>query len=639
MTSNRESFNDDSDMEFSLPPTPIIPSFDEQASLAPQMEDLAVQSDSHEASKNGISDVIMESSRSSLHVLDSGVTQEIEDAYDSESDMDVSLPPSPQHNLTAIYPGDDDLYGGVPDSGSVLANTPFREESSSSGTADDDDSIPGLTISARMRSSAPITQTLETRTSSFDAPSLAMSPRHQVEPTSTDTVTHSPLKPAEESGGEAPELDVTDPNISGDDPVRDDPASSTMEITAAETGLTSAKDVSAEDVSAERPLKETLRMVVKMRLQCDHQAREDRIEPILLANHALAEPASLRQRSSGKLFYEVNTRIRSATDAYHHNRSALEDHFNQRQSVLLEKVHRLREEYLTLHRRWLIHCAKLDEVITANALEEAAATAGRTTRRSTTVLGDAVRSDLEMEQIIASLGNEELTDANHLAIRNVANIPDMISVTRGAVDYVYDDNNNIVDNPADFYAPRTGIDDWTEEEKATFLEKFVETPKQFGLIAQFLPNKTAAQCVTYYYLHKRTFIDFRKALSRQASGKRKRGGRRSDNKQKGNALLADIRKRDDEVFRDGPTTRRKRAAPTQPPEGRKSAVSRRTALQEPTEPTETPSVTPDPEPEPRRRRRRIIPAPRAMVESEQADADSTEVRISITRCLIVLITV
>ena len=92
----------------------------------------------------------------------------------------------------------------------------------------------------------------------------------------------------------------------------------------------------------------------------------------------------------------------------------------------------------------------------------------------------------------------------------------MIAVVRGQVDFVYDDTNHAVLDPTAYYDTKTGITDWTDEEKEIFLDKFAAYPKQFGIIASFLPNKTPPQCVDYYYLHKKKFIDFRKVVQQLA---------------------------------------------------------------------------------------------------------------------------
>ncbi|KAI0718803.1 hypothetical protein C8T65DRAFT_539512, partial [Cerioporus squamosus] len=230
-------------------------------------------------------------------------------------------------------------------------------------------------------------------------------------------------------------------------------------------------------------LSDALRMVVKLRFRHDPITQEARVEPILFSNRQLAEPDSEETPAPDAVVQEVKEKEqrRRSDGIYDGTKHSLRKRFAQHQAALAEKVERLRKEYLALHEKWLVHCAKLDEVARASALEEAAATACRTTRR-TAAMGDAVRSDLEMEQILASLGNEELTDANHLSAKNAAVIPDMVSVTKGRVDFIYDDTNHLVEDPHEFYKLETGIDDWTEEEKAILLEKYAIYPKQFGII-------------------------------------------------------------------------------------------------------------------------------------------------------------
>ncbi|KZP24993.1 hypothetical protein FIBSPDRAFT_734796 [Athelia psychrophila] len=365
-------------------------------------------------------------------------------------------------------------------------------------------------------------------------------------------------------------------------------------------------------MSDAKSIAEALRVVVMTRLRCDRQTREERVNPVLMANRSIAPaPSSRPSASPEEIVREASEgqKLLSRMAAFAHIQPALKDRIDHRQNTLVEKTSQLREEYLLLHERWQAHCVKLDSKSTkknkdvpvvAEEIPVIPASSGRSTRRTAAILGDAVRSDLEMEQIIASLGVEELTDPNHLALRNLAKIPDMISVTHGEVKYLFDDTNNIVDDPIRFYNTSANVESWTEEEREIFLEQFAANPKQFGIIASRLPAKTASQCVAYYYLHKKKHIDFRKIISQYAPGKRKRGGRRTD-KQKGNALMADIRQHDDEVTlsHSGPTTRRKRRtvlSAVKPP------LSRLGATQLEMTPTSTP--TPDPEPEVRKRGRK-----------------------------------
>ncbi|KAF9010187.1 hypothetical protein BDQ17DRAFT_1235161, partial [Cyathus striatus] len=238
-------------------------------------------------------------------------------------------------------------------------------------------------------------------------------------------------------------------------------------------------------LSEAKSLKEALRAVVMTRLLCDRQPREERVEPILAANHAIAtEPEVDIDSTPEQVIQEVHTgrRAEKRIRIFRDIKPAMLEHFRKRHSLISAKAEELKEEYISLQQLWNDHRAALNQQNKALAAEqEQIHHTGRTTRRTAT-LGDAVRSDLEMEQIIASLGYDEATDPSILCLRNVATIPDMISVTHGKIDYYFDDTNNRVDNPSEYYAPETGMHDWTEEEKEIFVSKFAAHPKQFGII-------------------------------------------------------------------------------------------------------------------------------------------------------------
>ncbi|GBE88694.1 hypothetical protein SCP_1400990 [Sparassis crispa] len=643
---NRLSLAEDSDMEMSPPPSPSdrfsaesgtrTPSGRHgkvrERSPSPILRQLVVseaEKDKQIKKPDGTLQVAVR-----LEAMESSGTHDFME--ESDVDMEISTPATPAHPADLRAPSvgsstavDEEIPGlqAILPSSEVVSNDLAMERPKLPLQ------VPSLTM-----------QTVDGKIPFVDASPLVMSPRT---PPGLDAAPTVSLEPPGGTGDKAPSA-LDGPERAGEDEARTQvqpstttPAMLAAPVTPAVTPATLAavqnqqtkegsgvlQEAEQGTTNAQRPkpLSEGLRLVVMTRLRCDRQTREERVNPVLHTNLSIVEALPPQSSSSSSPDAVIRTlyggeRGRAREAAFARMRPSLQQRFAQRQAALTEKVRTLREEYISLHERWMAHCAKLDEVTKTAALEEAAATAGRTTRR-TAALTDAVRSDLEMEQIIASLGNEELTDANHLGSRNAATIPDMISVTTGSVDLLYDDTNNRVDDPSEFYAPQTGMDDWSEEEKAIFLEKWVEHPKQFGLIADYLPHKTAAQCVTYYYLHKHTLIDFRKVLSRHTSSKRKRGGKRAD-KKKGNALLTDIRKHDAEVSRDStpgaPTTRRKRGAPAVNNE-LKRAASRRGSAQVEQSPISTP--TPGPDPEPRRRKRQPKPTARAIALMEQESAE------------------
>ncbi|KAN0108950.1 hypothetical protein V8E52_009733 [Russula decolorans] len=389
------------------------------------------------------------------------------------------------------------------------------------------------------------------------------------------------------------------------------PVSSALQAVGVPTIVRPDRDTFSANAKEAESLTEALHMVVGARQQLDVQTREERVNPIIMSNRAIAPPLSdVPTPPAVTLVQEVlaGQNVENTIQAFEsHVRNSLVANMASRQKTVDEKIVQLRREYLALHKEWVTRCTELDNSHRVDpAGGDVSAVPTRTTRRSAAVLGDAVRSDLEMEQIIASLGNDELYDPAHLALRNLAVIPDMISVSRGKVDAVFDDTNNAVDDPQSFFDPSPGLAEWTDDEVEIYKQRFAKYPKQFGHIAVGLTHKTQAQCVQFYYLHKKALIDFREAITTYGQSKRRRGGRRTDKKKGG--LLADIRQHDAEVSkgqdsvkrRPGAVGRRRRESARVAPRRSSTAVQ-----QEEQTPVTTP--TPEPEPEPVRPKRRRNP--------------------------------
>ncbi|KZV67898.1 hypothetical protein PENSPDRAFT_635197 [Peniophora sp. CONT] len=358
------------------------------------------------------------------------------------------------------------------------------------------------------------------------------------------------------------------------------------------------------------------------------------VQPIYQANLELRAHVNPDIADPEKVASSTRERASARMVVFEQIHSTLSALATQRQKLVEEKGERLRKEYLERHNAWMARCADLDrasQLLTVPALLEEAAAASnlRTTRRTAAVVGDTVRSDLEMEQIIATLGNEDMFDPAILATRNVAKIPDMISVTHGQVTYTFDDTNNVVEDPASFYDPGPTMAAWTPAEEKIILEQYAANPKQFGKIAEALPNKTVRECVLYYYLHKKKLVDFRKAVT-LFGRKGGRGGRARGTKKKGNALLTDIRAHDAEVQAeesvedDGLGKRRRRNAAAAAAQsisvganaGRRGP--RRSALLATNE--ATPVTTPEPESRPKRRRA-VKPAETPAEQDEGSDSE------------------
>jgi Myb-like DNA-binding domain len=75
--------------------------------------------------------------------------------------------------------------------------------------------------------------------------------------------------------------------------------------------------------------------------------------------------------------------------------------------------------------------------------------------------------------------------------------------------------NGLIDDPVGFEVERALINSWTQKEKGKFMEMLCLFGKDFTKISSFLPHKTTADCVEFYYKsHKsESFAEVRKHLS------------------------------------------------------------------------------------------------------------------------------
>ncbi|KAL9939528.1 hypothetical protein V8E36_001345 [Tilletia maclaganii] len=159
--------------------------------------------------------------------------------------------------------------------------------------------------------------------------------------------------------------------------------------------------------------------------------------------------------------------------------------------------------------------------------------------------GDAVRSEAEFLEILASLENADMQDPNARAARTTATVPDLILNANGEpMMSNYDDDNGFVADPVAFYFDDFDPDVWTEEEKSIFERKYAIWPKQFGRIAASIPGKSRAECVRYYYLNKKQPGSNFKAIAAARSRERKRKNRIKPKKAKGSELMADLKMHD-----------------------------------------------------------------------------------------------
>ncbi|WVF71674.1 hypothetical protein IAT40_006482 [Kwoniella sp. CBS 6097] len=243
---------------------------------------------------------------------------------------------------------------------------------------------------------------------------------------------------------------------------------------------------------------------------------------------------------------------------------------------LSKKSEQLKAEYMQLDEEWRDHCDYLDALMekrgpppadlyaVPGAIIPVAATPGpvapttpltedmfnaRGNRRRGA--GDAVTTEAEFEAILAGLADTAAKDPTYRANKTSAVVPDMLFGEERKLRY--DDDNDLITDPLAFYDFKGNAEPiWTTEERALFVRRYMAYPKQFGRIADGISNKTASDCVLYYYRTKKE-VDYKGMLaSKRGGGKKKtipikKGGKSA-------ALLADLEKKKPTVTNDGTST-------------------------------------------------------------------------------------
>ncbi|MBE3047060.1 hypothetical protein IMZ48_31950, partial [Candidatus Bathyarchaeota archaeon] len=108
------------------------------------------------------------------------------------------------------------------------------------------------------------------------------------------------------------------------------------------------------------------------------------------------------------------------------------------------------------------------------------------------------------------------------------------------------------------------IPNFTEEEKATFEKAYLACPKQWGQVAEAIPNRDFRACIQYYYLNKKD-LNLKEKLKKQPK-KRKKSSR---GKQRSSALVSELGNGENETEENGENAEggerrrpRRAAAPT-----------------------------------------------------------------------------
>ncbi|KAG0647849.1 hypothetical protein D0Z07_5951 [Hyphodiscus hymeniophilus] len=140
---------------------------------------------------------------------------------------------------------------------------------------------------------------------------------------------------------------------------------------------------------------------------------------------------------------------------------------------------------------------------------------------------------------------EERVARAHTASAKEAKIPDMCWNEDERLETAFADRSHLVAFERSFAVLEFGepIDNFTAEECELFEKAYLETPKQWGKIAESLHRRDYKACIQHYYLVKRT-SQLKEKVKKQKKKTRKTTAPKGT-KPKSNALIADIVSRDE----------------------------------------------------------------------------------------------
>lgn len=115
-------------------------------------------------------------------------------------------------------------------------------------------------------------------------------------------------------------------------------------------------------------------------------------------------------------------------------------------------------------------------------------------------VGARIKSEADMEEIMDNLQEQALEDKK---MRSYAVIPPILLDARQRKVTYMNNNGHVVDMEAECKS-RKYMNVWTDGEKEVFKEKYLQHPKNFGVVASYLDQKSVQDCVQHYYLTKKT---------------------------------------------------------------------------------------------------------------------------------------
>ena len=211
-------------------------------------------------------------------------------------------------------------------------------------------------------------------------------------------------------------------------------------------------------------------------------------------------------------------------------KTRLKDFFKRRHDLALNRTKFQSDKYDRVYQEWQKSIEKEEKSITNKD-----ATTYRETFEKTFPELRKTREDKEKKQVnLTDSSNtdatvsvnsnaidQELEGEEEEKLRKSSVVPPIL-YDRWQRKHQYFNQNGLIKGDAEeFYKERTQMPFWSGEEKQIFIEKFTQSPKNFGYISSFLENKTTEQCVQFYYMTKKS-ENYKNLLRKQSQANRRK---------------------------------------------------------------------------------------------------------------------
>ena len=143
------------------------------------------------------------------------------------------------------------------------------------------------------------------------------------------------------------------------------------------------------------------------------------------------------------------------------------------------------------------------------------------TSSSSSSISSIDSSSVQQPSLSNNINHEQEMEEDEEKMRKSSVVPPIIFDCWQRKHQFFNENGLVKDDPHLFYKEEAKLPYWTSEERQIFIEKFTQSPKNFGYISSFLANKTTEQCVQFYYMTKKG-ENYKSLLRKQAQNTRRR---------------------------------------------------------------------------------------------------------------------